>query len=153
MDRILHIYNSSAIKCDWHCGGFTSNVNAFCPSFWDHLGHLITLFCSVCCIGSILTSDDYICGNGHTVHLGLNCTGVLPSMAQLDVSNHDVTSRTLLIEVLDVKYENIYIKKSQWAAKINKGKKVNQVKFIKKREKQHSSRDILNNWLLLFIFI
>ena len=46
----------------------------------------------------ILTSDYHISGNRHTVHLGLNGARIFPSMPQLDVPDHDVTSRALSVQ-------------------------------------------------------
>lgn len=48
-----------------------------------------------CTVMAILTSDDHISGNRHTVHLGLNRTCIFPSMPQLDIADHDVTSWAL----------------------------------------------------------
>lgn len=45
---------------------------------------------------SIFTSDNQVSCNGAAVHLGLYGTRVLPSMPQLNVSDHDVTCRVLL---------------------------------------------------------
>lgn len=46
-----------------------------------------------------LTSHNHISGNRNTVHLGLNSTGILPSMPQLNIPDHNVTIRSLLVQM------------------------------------------------------
>ena len=45
---------------------------------------------------SRLTSDNQVHGDGDAVHLRLHGARVLPRMPQLDVPNHNVSSRMLL---------------------------------------------------------
>lgn len=44
-----------------------------------------------------LTSYFYISGNRHAVYLGLDGTRILPSMPQLNVPDHDVSSQALFM--------------------------------------------------------
>ena len=63
--------------------------------------HVCERTCMCVCV---FTSDDYIGGDGHTVHLGLNGAGIFPSMPQLYIPDHDVPSRSLTATQKKKKY-------------------------------------------------